>query len=98
MPDTDGSPRLFTKAADPPWDATSLLAVMWNQWNDVLDTTLHLLLSLARQPSSEVRRNGSSKWAVIQVGSVLQMPGYACIINLNIQHPLRDNPAVSSAG
>jgi predicted AAA+ superfamily ATPase len=32
--------RLFTKASDPPWDATSLLSVMWQQWNDIFRRTL----------------------------------------------------------
>ena len=32
--------RLFVEGKDLPWDAASLLAVIWNQWNDVFKKTL----------------------------------------------------------
>ncbi len=32
--------RLFLNESEPPWDAASLLAVMWNQWNLVFKKTL----------------------------------------------------------
>ena len=51
--------RLFTKASDPPWDATSLLAVMWNQWNDVFRKTLG---PAERSLVSELRDH-RNKWA-----------------------------------
>src|SRR5215475_6610322 len=51
--------RLFTKASDPPWDATSLLRVMWEQWNEVFRKTLgHAERSLV----SELRDH-RNKWA-----------------------------------
>jgi predicted AAA+ superfamily ATPase len=51
--------RLFTKASEPPWDATSLLTVMWNQWNEVFRKTLgHAERSLV----SELRDH-RNKWA-----------------------------------
>jgi hypothetical protein len=37
---TESQARMFTKNSEPPWDAASLLAVMWNQWNEVFRTTL----------------------------------------------------------
>jgi predicted AAA+ superfamily ATPase len=51
--------RLFTKASDPPWDATSLLAVMWNQWNEVFRKTLG---PAERSLVSELRDH-RNKWA-----------------------------------
>src|SRR5207244_2216365 len=51
--------RLFTKASDLPWDATSLLAVMWNQWNEVFRKTLG---PAERSLVSELRDH-RNKWA-----------------------------------
>jgi Swt1-like HEPN/Protein of unknown function (DUF499) len=56
---SESQARLFTRASDPPWDATSLLAVMWNQWNEVFRKTLgHAERSLV----SELRDH-RNKWA-----------------------------------
>src|SRR6266852_7542680 len=56
---TESQARLFTKASDPPWDATSLLAVMWNQWNEVFRKTLG---PAERSLVSELRDH-RNKWA-----------------------------------
>src|SRR5436305_1292025 len=37
---SESQARLFNDASDPPWDATSLLSVMWRQWNEVFRKTL----------------------------------------------------------
>jgi predicted AAA+ superfamily ATPase len=56
---TESQARLFTKTSDPPWDATSLLAVMWNQWNDVFRKTLG---PAQRSLVNELREH-RNKWA-----------------------------------
>jgi predicted AAA+ superfamily ATPase len=56
---TESQARLFTKASDPPWDATSLLAVMWHQWNEVFRKTLG---PAERSLVSELRDH-RNKWA-----------------------------------
>jgi predicted AAA+ superfamily ATPase len=56
---SESQARLFTKASDPPWDATSLLAVMWNQWNGVFRKTLG---PAERSLVSELRDH-RNKWA-----------------------------------
>jgi hypothetical protein len=56
---SESQARLFTKTSDPPWDATSLLAVMWNQWNDVFRKTLG---PAERSLVSELRDH-RNKWA-----------------------------------
>lgn len=56
---SESQARLFTKTSDPPWDATSLLAVMWNQWNEVFRKTLG---PAERSLVSELRDH-RNKWA-----------------------------------
>jgi predicted AAA+ superfamily ATPase len=51
--------RLFARASDPPWDATSLLAVMWTQWNDVFRRTL----GPAERSLVQELRDHRNKWA-----------------------------------
>jgi hypothetical protein len=56
---TESQARLFNNPSRLPWDATSLLAVMWNQWNEVFRKTLgHAERSLV----SELRDH-RNKWA-----------------------------------
>jgi predicted AAA+ superfamily ATPase len=56
---TESQARLFMNASSLPWDATSLLAVMWNQWNDVFRKTLG---PAERSLVSELRDH-RNKWA-----------------------------------
>src|ERR1700694_4490898 len=51
--------RLFRSEAEAPWDAASLLAVMWNQWNLVFRKTLG---QAERTLVSELR-DVRNKWA-----------------------------------
>jgi predicted AAA+ superfamily ATPase len=51
--------KLFTNESDPPWDAASLLSVMWNQWNLVFKKTLG---QSERTLVSELR-DVRNKWA-----------------------------------
>jgi len=37
---SEGQSGLFGTEAQPRWDVATLLAVMWNQWNDVFRKTL----------------------------------------------------------
>jgi hypothetical protein len=56
---SESQARLFSDASDPPWDATSLLAVMWRQWNEVFRKTLG---QAERSLVSELRDH-RNKWA-----------------------------------
>ena len=51
--------RLFQSEPSPPWDAASLLAVMWNEWNLVFKKTLG---QAERTLVSELR-DARNKWA-----------------------------------
>ena len=50
--------RLFRSEAEAPWDAASLLAVMWNQWNLVFRKTLGQ--AERTRPPAKTRSAGSS--------------------------------------
>ena len=50
--------RLFQRDAAPKWDAASLLAVLWNQWNSIFRRTLG---SAERSLVSELR-DVRNKW------------------------------------
>ena len=51
--------HLFTGSAEPEWDAASLLAVMWNQWEKVFRKTL----GRAERSLITELRDARNKWA-----------------------------------
>lgn len=55
----EGQARLFEKGRTPQWDAASLLAVLWNQWNAIFRRTLG---QAERTLVSELR-DVRNKWA-----------------------------------